>query len=97
MDRTVGPLLKIMKKAILLYHSTKTKFIWKNFRTSESKDVLSMPTLDELVKWSKENKIKMLFDIKDADHCVSIFFAFGQKFKKIFDNEEFIFFSFCRS
>jgi glycerophosphoryl diester phosphodiesterase len=27
----------------------------------------SMPTLEEIVKWSKENNMKMLFDVKDSD------------------------------
>jgi len=29
--------------------------------------ILRMPTLEELVKWAKDNKMRMLFDVKDAD------------------------------
>jgi len=29
--------------------------------------ILPMPTLEELVKWAKENNMRMLFDVKDAD------------------------------
>ena len=27
----------------------------------------SMPTLEEMVQWAKENNMKMLFDVKDSD------------------------------
>lgn len=28
-------------------------------------------TLVELVQWAKKNRMKMLFDVKDSDSCVS--------------------------
>uniref|UniRef100_A0AC34QWH7 GP-PDE domain-containing protein n=1 Tax=Panagrolaimus sp. JU765 TaxID=591449 RepID=A0AC34QWH7_9BILA len=35
--------------------------------TNVSVTTASMPTLEEIVKWAKENKMKMLFDVKDSD------------------------------
>jgi len=41
---------------------------FKNVRESGA-EILSMPTLVELVKWAKDHNMKMLFDLKDADGC----------------------------
>jgi len=42
--------------------------------------VLPIPTLEELVHWAKENKMLMLFDVKDADQSLVVTLA--QLFKQ---------------
>lgn len=37
------------------------------FSNNNEAVILPMPTLEQLVKWAKENNMRLLFDIKDAD------------------------------
>lgn len=48
-----------------------TRFCFREIANNDASNIAatqaSMPTLEEIVHWSKENNMKMLFDVKDSD------------------------------
>ena len=74
LDRTTnftGPVRQYLFKDLSMVNCAAkfapTQQIANNDAANIASTQASMPTLEEIVKWSKENNMKMLFDVKDSD------------------------------
>ncbi|KAH7724323.1 Protein T12B3.3 [Aphelenchoides avenae] len=72
LDRTTnltGPIREKYFKDLQSTCNAAAKFAGSGTDTNAT-SILPMPTLDELVEWAKASKMKMLFDVKDADRSL---------------------------
>ncbi|KAE9553041.1 hypothetical protein FO519_003760 [Halicephalobus sp. NKZ332] len=84
LDRTTnatGPIRQFLFKD--LHHlNCAAKFVPQDFGNVTSVHTAPIVTLEEVVKWAKENNMKMLFDVKDSDAILV------EQLNKLFDRYE---------